>query len=108
MNMIPIKKPPTGRERPLRAKELLDLRQQIVLNSLFVSDYENEFGIDPNDVCTFFYGFVEFLEDKMREDGIDPQKQNSYTELDKYDTYENLMEYWNSFEESPLKIKEVR
>lgn len=46
------------------------LRKEIILNSLFVGDYENTFGFDAHKVCDFFDGYVEFLEE-IEEDEND-------------------------------------
>lgn len=45
-------------KRDLTLEEVLELRQQIVLNSLFVSDYRNNMGVDPRAACDFFDGFM--------------------------------------------------
>jgi len=45
----------------LSLRQVRKLRKQIVLNSLYVSDYENSYGIDPHAVQSYFDGFVEYL-----------------------------------------------
>ena len=45
----------------LSLRQVRKLRKQIVLNSLYVSDYENSYGIDPHVVQNYFDGFVEYL-----------------------------------------------
>ena len=47
----------------LTSAELSKLRKEIILNSLYVSDYENSFGFDANDICCFFDGYVSYLEE---------------------------------------------
>jgi len=56
---------PVGSRRidTLDSNQLWELRKEIVLNSLYISDYENSFHIDPNAVCDFFDGYLEFLSD---------------------------------------------
>lgn len=39
--------------------ELMQLRGQVVLGSCYLSDYDNKFGIDPNQVYTFCEGYGE-------------------------------------------------
>lgn len=53
------KKEPSMRDLSLR--QVRELRKQIVLNSLYLSDYENSYGIDPHEVQDYFDGFVDYL-----------------------------------------------
>ena len=98
----------------LTEKSLPELRQDIVLNSLFVSDYENRFNISPRQVCDFFDGYVSFLEELIKEDGKMPickgdtiQDQIEYgNEYDKlmveYDNTENLKAWYGCFDTNPF------
>lgn len=47
--------------KDLTRSQLEELRKEIVLNSLFLRDYENSFDIDPEECITFFDGYVETL-----------------------------------------------
>lgn len=47
--------------------DIKKLRKQIVLNSLFVKDYENRFDFDANEVCAFFDGYMEFLQYEYKD-----------------------------------------
>lgn len=78
-------------------KDLQILRNEIVLNSLFISDYENSFGLDPWEVNAFFDGYLDYLEDLMLEN--DCSDENYFDNLEKYDTLENLWNYYNELEE---------
>ena len=51
----------------LSKKDLQVLRNEILLNSLFISDYENSFGLDLWEVNAFFDGYLDYLEDLMLE-----------------------------------------
>lgn len=42
------------------------LRKEIVLNSLFVRDYQNSLGLDPNQVMCYFDAYFEFLLDNVK------------------------------------------
>lgn len=53
----------------LSTEELWALRKEIVLNSLFVSDYTNSFGISPKSACDLFDGYVSFLWDLAEDAG---------------------------------------
>ena len=50
----------------MNSKTLWTLRKQIILNSLFISDYRNTFGIDPHVVCDFFDSFLSYLDEEMK------------------------------------------
>ena len=41
--------------------ELMELRGQVSLGSLYISEYSNTFGIDPHQVCDFCEGFGESI-----------------------------------------------
>lgn len=41
----------------LKDEYLWPLRQEITLGSMYVSDYNNSFGIKPEKVCDFFTSF---------------------------------------------------
>jgi hypothetical protein len=84
-------------------EDLQSLRNEIVLNSLFVSDYNNSFGISANSVCDFFDSYMEFLSELAFEDNFkigDPSKgMHTYSEFfEKYDTIENLLEWYGCYE----------
>ena len=75
--------------------ELWQLRNEIKLGSLYTRDYENEFGIDPSYVQSTFDGFLEYVEDEMRNDIPDYDDNDFWELLDNYDTPELLDEYCN-------------
>ena len=78
-------------------RDLQVLRNEIVLNSRFISGYENSFGLDPLEVNAFFDGYLDYLEDLMLEN--DCTDENYFYNLEKYDTLENLLTYYNELEE---------
>lgn len=86
----------------LTSAELLQLRKEIILNSILVYDYTNSFGFNPWDICSFFDGYVSYLNELAREDGYE-----DIDYLTKYDTEENLYSWllcyddlsWVRFEE---------
>ena len=43
-------------------QELQQLRNEITLNSIYTSDYNNSFNIDPRQVQDFFDGYLENCE----------------------------------------------
>jgi len=90
-------------KRDLTLEEVLELRQQIVLNSLFVSDYRNNMGVDPRAACDFFDGFMCYIEEIAAEEGFVVETMSDYDEFfRRYDTAENLEEWFGCFEDCPL------
>jgi len=81
------------------------LRSQIVLNSLSMSDYENDMGVDPNEACIFFDGYVDYLGEVDEDDGFEINDSTFSKFFEKYDTDENLEAWFYMFEESPLSIE---
>ena len=72
-------------------EKLWDLRQEIVLGSLFYIDYKNSFGIPKEICCNFFDGFIDDCFDIENEN-------NGLTDLnDIYDKYDNAEDLWNYF-----------
>lgn len=78
----------------LSSAQLADLRKEIVLNSLYISDYDNSFGFDSNHISTFFEGYVSYLEELAEEDGY-TEWDNIFKMFDIYDTEENLWDWFN-------------
>ena len=86
---------------------LWKLRKEIKLGSLFFSNYRNSFGIDPHKVCDFFDGFLEFVEEEMREDHPGFNDKDFWELLPDYDTPEQLLDWYYCFEEDPLPVPAV-
>lgn len=85
----------------LTKNELKQLRKEIVLNSVFIKDYSNSLGIDENKVCTFFEGYAEYLNELALSSK--DYKIGYYERITKYDTINNLWNYYNIFIDDPLK-----
>ena len=82
--------------KDLTKEQLWQLRQQVTLNSLFLNDYCNSFGIDEKECNTFFDGYVEYLYEKAE---IYQFATDDFFEIvDKYDNAENLYEWFSSIE----------
>ena len=80
-------------------KDLPKLRKEIVLNSLYVSDYENSFGFTPESVGDFFDGYMSFLDEIASEDVECPTIEQIFA----LDNDENLIDWFYCFEEFPFK-----
>lgn len=86
----------------LTKEQLWKLRQEIVLGSIYVSDYENSFGIEPIDVCNFFDSFLE--EENSDEYGYPLKEERKMSE---YDNAEDLYNYYSSCENPFGEQKDV-
>lgn len=75
----------------LTQDELWALRKEIVLNSLFIHDYRNSFGISPKSACDLFDGYVSFLWDLAEDAG--------HGDWDDQDSPEHLRQYILLFED---------
>ena len=73
----------------LSKEKLWKLRQQVVLNSVFLEDYANDMGIDTKECCYFFDGYVEYLNEIAEGRG---GKTNDFTYL-RYDNKDNLYDW---------------
>ena len=80
----------------LTMEQLKQLRSEIVLGSLYTSDYKNSLNIDIREVQDFFDGYVEYLWEIAEENGS--------SDIYEYDTQENLESWYNCFDEEPLRV----
>ena len=81
----------------LSKEELWALRSEIVLNSLFVHDYQNSFGISPKSACDFFDGYADFITDLAEEDGLADMPFDKIAE--RYDNPDNLLAWHQCFDD---------
>lgn len=80
------------RFQDLNIDQLWELRQQITLNSIFIQDYENDFEFEPESISNFFDGYLEYLYELANGEGLEDIEL--FDLVDKYDTPENLFEYY--------------
>jgi len=92
-------------------EDLARLRREVVLNSLYYTDYQNSFGISRASASLFFDSYLEDISDRAREDGYlwdyaEPgstyyqEGYHTWAEfLKKYDTIDNLESWWNCYED---------
>lgn len=78
----------------LTSAELSQLRKEIILNSILIYDYTNSFGFNSWDICSFFDGYVSYLNELAREDGYE-----GIDYLTKYDTEENLYSWFLCYDD---------
>lgn len=88
----------------LTQEQLWKLRRQIVLGSLYYSDYINTFGIDRHLVCDFFDSFLSYVAELMQEDILDYDDHHFFQHLRSYDNAERLWDWYCCYEENPLPL----
>lgn len=88
----------------LNKDQLWNLRRQIVLGSLYYSDYVNSYDIDCHPVCDFFDSFLSFVEEEMQNEIPNYDDKNFFRLLPAYDNAEKLWEWYCCFEENPLPL----
>lgn len=81
-------------------QELQQLRNEIVLNSLYTDDYTNSFDIPARQVQDFFDGWIEYCSEDIEYTNY----TDYYNQLfDKANNIDNLVDYYiYMFEEDPL------
>ena len=79
----------------LKKDTLWELRQQIVLNSLYTADFKNTFGFSAKSVQDFFDGYMSYIWELCCEDR--GHQTTLQMVLDDYDNPDNLLDYfWTS------------
>ncbi len=79
-------------------EKLWKLRQEIVLNSLYLHDYKNTFEI-PNDICcAFFDGYMSYLSELAENKGHVDKIEEVFAQ----DSLENLWDWFYCFEDCPF------
>lgn len=59
------------------------LTKDIVWNSLYISDYNNRYGIDEHIVCEFADGYLEWLSEEFEEEIDDNNINTLFKVLDR-------------------------
>lgn len=76
--------------------KLWELRNEIILGSIYYDDYENSFDIPVEVCCDFFDGFIDLCFLVESEDGnYDAKLEYIYN---KYDNDESLWDYFCAIE----------
>ena len=74
--------------------QLRRLREDVDINSLYLIDYENRYGVDPKEAYDFFMGYLDYLEELMREDFPVYKDKMFWNAFPHYDTKKNLWDWW--------------
>ena len=81
----------------LTSAELWALRLKVVVNSVYLADYENQYGISEVSLCNFFDGYYDFIWELAEEDHC-TNIDHKFV-IDNYDTEENLYNWYNCHED---------
>ena len=91
----------------LTYEQLKQLREEITLNSLYVRDYKNSFGIDPSKVCDFFYGWLDYEVDKFLEkhpNSTPKERDDYFYKVLKDNDIHSMYDYYISLGEDCLAV----
>ena len=95
----------------LTKEELWQLRQEIVVNSVFTAHYTNSFGFNASDICTFFDGYYYYLWELANEDYDDCLVTDGLL-YEQYDNQDNLdfKPFKMEVEQQPdeISLKEIK
>jgi hypothetical protein len=93
----------------LNDKGIVELRNEIVLGSCYISDYNNQLGLTAESVCDFFEGYITYLNDlvdaELEERG-DTNEADRDELWDSYDDSDALIEYYDGLEFDPFEKEE--
>ena len=78
--------------KDLTKEQIWELRQEMELNSIYLRDYSNSFGIEEKECFTFFNGYIEYLLELNNTDNGLNQDLSDIIEL--YDNVENLYNWF--------------
>lgn len=67
-------------------------RKEVVVNSLFLHDYENTFGIKKDYAIAYFNGYYDFMWELAEEDKMENPQHYSEGEL----THDEVMQYFDN------------
>lgn len=71
---------------------LWKLRSEIILNSLYIGDYQNSFEFEPESIAYFFDGYLEYLYELANGEGLEDIELTDL--VDRYDNPDTLFEYY--------------
>lgn len=83
---------------------LWKLRMEIRLNSFYVHDYDNSFGLTALSVSDFFDSYVEYLGELAEEEF---GKYYTLDDVFSFDNEDNLYNWWGCYEYFPFEIEKV-
>ncbi len=81
-------------KRNMTSAELKQLRREVVINSLDVSDYRNTLNIDAEKTKRFFDRYIESLIEYAVADGVDISSVDMYDVIVDYDNDNALIDFY--------------
>ena len=78
--------------------ELWDLRNQIVVNSVFLHDYENNNGIDEQSLYEFFNGYHDYMWELANENIENPTFDSVFNQFDNKDVLYEWFYCYDNFD----------
>ena len=78
--------------KDLTKEQLWELRQEMELNSIYLRDYSNSFGIEEKECFTLFNGYIEYLLELNNTDNGLNQDLSDIIKL--YDNAKNLYNWF--------------
>ncbi len=81
-------------KRNMTSAELKQLRREVVINSLDVSDYRNTLNIDAEKTKRFFDRYIESLIEYAVADGVDISSVDMYDVIVYYDNDNALIDFY--------------
>lgn len=83
----------------LTKEELWKLRKEVVVNSLYYSDYHNSFGFNEHSMCNFFDSWLSYMQEEMKEDGHSDAGDKFFDYFDEYDNADFLWEWFMCYDD---------
>lgn len=85
----------------LTDQEMVQLRGEIVLNSLYYDDYENSLGVPAVEAYHWFDSYMNEVYEAAVEDGVTDEQfgKDFFSMMDKYDTDEFLLASFHQWQE---------
>lgn len=81
-------------------EDLVNLRSQVVLNSVFTADYANNMGISDKSAGSFFDGYYDFIWELAEEDAGEKADMLTHNYvMEHYDNPETLEEWYGCFDD---------
>ena len=81
----------------LTSAELWAIRSKVVVNSVYLADYENQYGISEVSLCNFFDGYYDYMWELAIEkygEGVEDK-----VVFNEFDTEDNLHSWYNCYED---------
>lgn len=82
----------------LTQRKLWNLRKQVVVNSIYICDYQNNKGFSADSMCSFFEGYYDFLWELAEEDNNGKELTHDKV-MGNYDNSENLWRWYCCFDD---------